>query len=104
MEFVKGNWYKGADDDKYIKFSHLVPRGSYNELHHTEEIYNKIHSYTIDYWANTNLEEFALNNPVDLWEIQQYLPEDHPDLITTYVDKKEDLSYLESVFKKLNII
>lgn len=40
---------------------------------------------------------------VDLLEIQEFLPENHPDLIIKINPINEDLTYLINLFDKLNI-
>lgn len=79
--FIEGRWYKGRMDDKYIKFLRLTNEGHFNKVYYSEKIENGKYIKTVDYWASNSLESFALKNPVDLKEIQKYLPDCHPDKI-----------------------
>jgi len=77
-KFIVGKWYKG-NNDCYIKFNKLENCKSYNRVWYSEKIVEGIYSLKYDYWANIEMEEFALKNPVNLEEIQKYLPEGHID-------------------------
>jgi hypothetical protein len=88
-EFVKGLWYK-RDTGTYVKFDHLsgaifvasehIDRSGkyYNVEGNYGEITEKTNTYTL----------------IDISEIQQYLPENHPDKIkvnqTSNMFKKDD--------------
>ena len=80
MEFIKGNWV-GDGTGSYLKFDRLEKCRGYNKVCGTEYInsdgkyYN--HSY---YWANTQMELYALKTPVNIEELRKFLPEGHPDL------------------------
>jgi hypothetical protein len=81
MEFEVNKWYKGEKDNKYIKFSHFEQYTGYKRIYFTERY--DISSGWVkvnDYWANNQLEKFALNNPVTIEELHRILPKDHPDL------------------------
>lgn len=80
-KFEVGKWYKGEVDNYYIKFSDITKEKKYNKIWYTEKISNGKHIIAKDYWSNNEFEEFALENPVSLEEIQKYLPAGHPDLI-----------------------
>lgn len=80
-KFIEGKWYKGESNNIYIKFSSIEKCNGYDRIHYTERIYDSKHKVISDYWASDYLEKFALNNPVDISEIQQYLPDGHPDKI-----------------------
>ncbi len=86
-EFIPGQWYKGQSNSRYIKFSRLQPQGGYNRVYYTEFINtdpfgNITHSARSDWWANTELEEYALDHPVSQEELLKILPEGHPDRVT----------------------
>lgn len=82
-KFEKGKWYKGSPNN-FIKFYDLIKKDGYNELHYTEKIESREHKIKENYWANNEYENYAKNNPVDLTEIQEFLPEGHPDKISQY--------------------
>jgi hypothetical protein len=100
MKFEVGRWYTSS---KWLTKS-IMKFFSQDEdsLYYTEAYINKKkenYHYESSYWSYNDEVRLATDQ-----EIKEYLPDDHPDLINTYVDNKEDLSYLESMFKKLNII
>jgi hypothetical protein len=81
MEFIKDKWYKGEKNNYYIKFSHMEIKNGYNKIYYNESYYtNRGWESKQDYWAHTQLEKFALNNPVTIEELRKILPKDHPDL------------------------
>jgi hypothetical protein len=85
-QFISGKWYKGQPQNRYIKFSHIEAKGSYNRVFYTECAYTDSldgvkYSNGIDWWANTQFEEYALDHPVSREELIGLLPEGHPDLI-----------------------
>lgn len=82
-EFIKGKWYKGTVDDYYIKYLDIKVNisNNYSCIYYTETIEHGKHENKISYWANNEFELFALNNPVNISEIQEYLPDDHDDKI-----------------------
>lgn len=81
-KFEVGKWYKAKNDSNlyYIKFKRRDGYGI-----HGETMYVGIGAKykEEDFWANNNFEKQALNKGalIDLTEIQQYLPEGHPDKI-----------------------
>ena len=96
-KFIKGKWYKSKHNN-YYKFN-KIENGCY---YFSEQIYNKI-------WGEEGGREWVgvvflglLDDESTLEEIQEYLPENHPDKIIE--NKKEDMNYLITLFKKLNII
>lgn len=70
-KFIVGNWYK-SEWGNYFKFREL----KYNNFSSSEEIYrgkwNKV---------ETNGYSGILDLEIDISEIQQYLPDGHPDKI-----------------------
>ena len=80
VKFEVGKWYKIRFND-FIKISEFITSRFFNEIHYSERIENGIHSCKEDYIANSDFEKYALKNPLNLEEIQQYLPDDHPDKI-----------------------
>jgi hypothetical protein len=103
MELEAGRWYKLLEPKGwYMKYSHIDYSIHKEGVIEASEYINR--DEFNPYGGKFGLEGYYTYIPIDISEIEQYLPEDHPDLINTYVDKKEDLSYLESMFKKLNII
>lgn len=105
-KFEKGKWYKGEESGNfYIKFSH-VEYISENELflrkiYYSEKIVNGKFTKVFDYWANNSFENYALNNPVDIQEIQQYLPEGHPDKIKENIKNIETFKITRTQFKEI---
>lgn len=111
-KFIDGKWYKGEINDFYFKYLQLESLENYNRIHYSERIFKarekgnhlgwkgfeKINSYI----SNTQMENFALNNPVSLSEIQEFLPKGHPDEIVVS-EEKENYSYITNILKKLNI-
>lgn len=91
VQFEVGKWYKGGKDNYYIKFFGFEKCSNYNRIWFSETIVDSVFSNNKDYWANINFEKFALANPVDLSEIQQYLPDGHPDKFT---DKSKHDAYI----------
>lgn len=93
VKFEKGKWYKGEPNDYYFKAAGGVEKSEswYNLVPVTEEIISGIHEVVSRYWSNDKYEKFALENPFDLSEIQQYLPEGHPDKINTLEQSRESL-------------
>jgi hypothetical protein len=84
--FKKGKWYKGEANNYYIKFDRIEKYDGFNKIYYTERIYSKEYKKISDCWANNDLEYYALHNPVDLSEIQEFLPDNHEDKIV----KEED--------------
>jgi len=86
-KFEVGKWYKGKissnTDNIYIKFKKIKEGDGYNYIYYSEKIKNGIYSIREDYWASNVLEKYALNNPVNLSEIQEFLPDGHVDKINT---------------------
>lgn len=76
VEFVKGKWYKGSG--QYLKFDYIDnSRYDYNKVYYTDAILQN--KYIINnYIAHTTLEN-SMKLLEDLSEIQEYLPEGHPD-------------------------
>lgn len=96
-QFEVDKWYKGEFNNKYIKVSRFEKCDGFNKIYYTELIKNGQFQIISDYWASDSLEEFALNNPVNLSEIQQYLPDGHPDKLvktTEWIPQVGDWIYL----------
>lgn len=74
-KFIVGKWYKY--DDWYIKYKETIGGTfvSSEEINYSGN-YRKVHSY----FGSTDSEKVLLE---DLSEIQQYLPDDHPDKVST---------------------
>ncbi len=91
MEFIKDRWYKHADN--YYKFDKLEN----NYYYFSEQIYNKV-------WKIGGLVVWVAGwrafVEIQLDEIQDYLPIDHPDKLITVYNKEEDSSYIIKLFKK----
>lgn len=87
-EFVVGQWYRGFDKDYFIKFKSIEKRETYNCVYYSEKIQNGEFFIENNYWANTEMENNALNNPVSLEELFDFLPKDHPDRANLF--PKED--------------
>lgn len=79
-KFEVGKWYKGYSS--FIKFLTLENKGDYNKVFYSESISGNEFNSNKGYWANIVMEQEALKRgPIPLEEIQQYLPEGHPDKI-----------------------
>lgn len=88
--FEEGKWYK--TENYYIKYSYtetVEGTHSYNKI--WGEIVNHGEYKKFDYLANTGMET-ELKILTDLSEIQQYLPEGHPDKfkVETPINKTKD--------------
>jgi hypothetical protein len=80
-KFIVGQWYKYTNKPDYyyyLKYQHTIKRSDYNQIFGEIIKYKKYASN--DYLANTNMEN-QLVPLTDLSEIQQYLPDNHPDKI-----------------------
>ena len=107
-EFIKGNWYRVLYNDKsFIRYSNTKRMSrissfadSYLRIHYNEVIKNGVYELEDSYWANDDFERHALENPVDLSEIQEYLPHFHEN----YFSNLNDLSYEKPLIKLLNNI
>lgn len=74
MNFEKGKWYTNSDweDNSFTKFSYQLN----DQFYFTECINNNTYIEKDDWWIIGRKYRFKL---VDLSEIQQYLPPNHPD-------------------------
>lgn len=77
--FVVGQWYRGYTPGYFIKFLSLEPRNGYNKINYSEKVEDGLHTIGQDYWANDEMGNFALENPVFLEELLDFLPKNHPD-------------------------
>jgi hypothetical protein len=96
VSFKKGKWYKGEANNYYIKFDRIEKDDGFNNIYYTERIYSKEYKKISDCWANNDFESYALHNPVDLSEIQEFLPDNHEDKIV-----KEEEDYTGMYIKAL---
>lgn len=87
--FIPGEWYNGGSS-RYMKFSHIVRKPDYNILYFTEEITRGKHKVIADYWANTEMEKYALTHPVSSEEISEFLPDGHSDKISKPQKKRQN--------------
>ena len=79
IQFVVGKWYK-YDEGRYFKYKSTMKQVGYNQIYYSEKIVGKNHSVSCDYIASNDFEKHALEHPVeDLSEIQDLLPDRHPD-------------------------
>jgi len=106
--FIIGNWYKYIENDKsayYIKIENVLEtnklNGNFRKIYYSEKIQNNKHLICAGYWANTEMETIALENPVDISEIVEFLPKDHPDLLKI---TKQSYEYLIPFLKENNIV
>jgi hypothetical protein len=100
VSFEKGKWYKGEANNYYIKFDRIEKDDGFNNIYYTERIYSKEYKKISDCWANNDFESYALHNPVDLSEIQEFLPDNHEDKIV----KEEDYTgmYIKALVESPN--
>lgn len=100
-KFEEGKWYKYSDkDNHYYKPSELGIIGK--SVKTSEEIHTGVYKNTDNIWSSKDETELA-----DLSEIQQYLPEGHPDkikIIPEYVEyiKTGDSSWKLGKIYKVN--
>ena len=101
VEFEVGKWYKNlsihSQKNTFGKFSNL--RSNNKEFWMSEYIYNgKFHSTPgwLDYSSETV--------EIDIEEIQQYLPDDHPDKIKSTDSLKMILSIDDEELPMVSII
>jgi hypothetical protein len=91
--FIKGKWYKNSEKT-CAKCIEVSTNGSFR---FEEWINYGVYTLHKSVWGfHSNMEE------VDLSEIQEYLPENHPDKINI-INEPEDYSYLLELFKKHDI-
>lgn len=81
VKFEVGKWYKAYYAEKiyFLKYKNTIPRNGYNQINCSEFINNGVYKIN-DSISNTDLEN-SFKVLDDLEEIQQYLPDDHPDKI-----------------------
>lgn len=81
VKFEVGKWYKAYYAKKiyFLKYKNTIPRNGYNQINCSEFINNGVYKIN-DSISNTDLEN-SFKVLDDLEEIQQYLPDDHPDKI-----------------------
>jgi len=86
-KFIVGNWYKSKWSN-YFKFREL----KYNNFSSSEEIYDgKWNKVETDCYSG------ILDLEIDLSEIQQYLPDGHPDKIKSIDDLEPLLKLLKNI-------
>jgi len=110
--FIIGNWYKYIENNKsnyYIRIQDVfeverVDSGRFRKIYFSEKIQNNKHSLQVNnggnFWANTQMETIALENPVNIEEIKDLLPENHPDLLKIL---KQSYEYLIPILIKYQI-
>ncbi len=95
MEFIKDNWYKSKYNN-YYKFDRIEN----NYYYFSEQIIDKIwgggERVFLGFW-------WAFFVEIQLEEIQDYLPINHPDKLVIYHEPNNNISYLIILLKKLNI-
>lgn len=81
VKFEVGKWYKAYYAEKiyFLKYKNTIPRNGYNQINYSEFINNGVYKIN-DSISNTDLEN-SFKVLDDLEEIQQYLPDNHPDKI-----------------------
>jgi hypothetical protein len=99
-EFIIGRWYSIKDYSRsYRKCSHNLP-DSAGYMFYSERINDTKYDNESGECGNRN-NRLKL---VDLSEILDYLPNNHPDKLDYYKQTNTDYKYLILFFKKLNII
>jgi hypothetical protein len=98
-KFIVGEWYRRLySENSFIRFSHIENVDNrYNKIFYNENIDDgvfKVSEIGTNYWANSDFEKHALDNPVDLTEIQQYLPNYHEQKFYTGTVDLEPLTNL----------
>ena len=83
MKYNPGQWYKltsgtlKLDKPWYIKFKEITDNGNIISTHYIRD--NK--SFSNSEYGNLGIKGDYTFSEINLSEIQQYLPKDHPDLI-----------------------
>lgn len=81
-EFQVSKWYKLPGDlYEYFKYKNTTKSLTYNTIYWAEYIKGGIYYNNENSMVNSDWERYALENPIDLTEIQQYLPDGHVDKI-----------------------
>lgn len=95
MELIKGNWYK-TKNNNYYKFDKIEN----NYYYFSEEIYNKIWEGGRDWCLGSGvvLDPIGL---INLEEIQEFLPDNHPDKIINNLPIDEDYTELKILLNKI---
>jgi hypothetical protein len=98
MEFIVGKWYKNPGKhegaiDTFAKFE----KWEDNWFHFTEWIINEVYENKISKWSYSKTNK--VYEPVNIEEIQQYLPANHPDLLIV----NEDYNYLIPILERYGI-
>lgn len=97
-DFIIGNWYK-TKHNNYFKFKEL--KNDY--LYFSEEIINN--KWSVRWGGRVGWRRVSgsgWKKEIFLSEIQEFLPEDHPD--KTFIPIEKDYSYIEPLIKLLNNI
>lgn len=95
IEFIPGKWYKlstGANslstDVEYINYIKYIKHS--DRLFHSSEYINIKGSGDMKLRQNGSFSDMLSIESIDLSEIQQYLPENHPDkIVSNEVDQKD---------------
>jgi hypothetical protein len=91
-KFEVGKWYKGWGVGGYAKFKEL---SSLDHFYFTEKINIGIHHKKTDWWANhSGIEEASLE------EIQEFLPDGHPDKFKTQNESEMTIKEIQQLCKE----
>ena len=93
--FIVGNWYKSKYSGNYYKFKEFKNDYFYS----SEEI--KDNKWVLVLGVRVWFGFFDVS--IELSEIQEFLPDNHPDKIIISSSSNEDYSYLTALFEKYNI-
>ena len=95
-DFIIGKWYNTSiDNNYYFKFNGWLDSKT---IAHTDTIsrgfYNMSTISNSTWWGNPSL-------ITDLSIIDQFLPEGHPDKLSTQIQTKDDYEHLKSLLKQI---
>ena len=98
-DFIVGKWYFSSkwNNFKCAKFKGFIG-GCFSYSEHISKHTNKYFSKSGT--TDTDEQEWSTFREISLNQIQEFLPEYHPDLLLT---KNEDYSYLIPILEKYNI-
>ena len=103
--YIKNNWYKitcPTYKKAYFKYSHKIKSSSDGiRIHCHTLIWNSRlqNEGEADYFNNPEAEQSTILL-TDLTEIQEFLPDGHPDKFTTII-KQKDYTYLIKLLKNI---
>ncbi len=102
-DFIVGNWYKGLNNSAlnwYICFNGFKD----NRINASEYIDHNKNYTKVQEWSNFGTIQDYEWKLVDIEELTNYLPHDHPYRFNISSSNESDLNYIECLNKLLNEI